>query len=137
VVVALVLAGLAGSLGTGKLAARTSQVAGFTVVSSRLVIQAIAPQRSEAEARAAALRKLAELRPDVSGLAVVGAYHDPAVLTVVDSQGNPAFSTGWPMNAWVFWMTAPPQAGFLHVDALAIVDAITGKVDGAQVRMHN
>lgn len=94
---------------------------------------------SEASAISAGLTAVVDLdrhRAETSSTAVIVGFRsvksyevtDPA--SVVDSQGNRLTLDQPPSNAWVEEYTAPPQARWSSISALAVIDSSTGVVRG-------
>lgn len=82
---------------------------------------------------AAALRTIATQgaangAPTVQGYAVTSAYHAIGLMRARTMDGRSVASFDHPEDAWVVEFSAPPQLGWAHVSAFAIVDARTGKV---------
>ena len=82
---------------------------------------------------AAALRSIAtqgaaNSAPAVQGYSLTSAYHAVGLMRASTTDGRGTYSSDRPADAWVLEFVAPPQLGWAHVSAFAVVDARSGKV---------
>ncbi len=107
-------------------------------------VNALRPRISEAQAVEAAVRKMAQVNPQVKGYAAVYAHYEAAPWQVYDQQGRLRFSQskshcllwviqlpGWacpPGAVWAIELRAPSQGAFREYEAFLLVDAKTGEV---------
>ncbi|HET9848400.1 MAG TPA: hypothetical protein VFR68_07585 [Candidatus Dormibacteraeota bacterium] len=67
--------------------------------------------------------------PSVQGYTLTSAYHAVGLLRARTMDGRETWSSDRPVDAWVLEFVAPPQLGWAHVSAFAVVDARTGNVE--------
>jgi hypothetical protein len=65
----------------------------------------------------------------VTGYRVTSAYHAIGLVRATTKDGRHVASWGDPKDVWVLEFVAPPQQGWAHVSAFAIIDARSGKVE--------
>ncbi len=65
----------------------------------------------------------------VTGYRVTSAYHAIGLVRATTKDGRGVASWGEPKDVWVLEFAAPPQQGWAHVTAFAIVDARNGKLE--------
>jgi hypothetical protein len=125
----------------------------LVAIGGLLVVQALGPHISEQAAAAAAVKKLQEMNPGVTGYTLVSARYDPAPDRVYDDRGNlisseshsscPIFiveAPGWLCHAhaaWIVHLRAPAQGGFSSNEAYVVVDASSGSVGSASLDRTN
>jgi hypothetical protein len=73
----------------------------------------------------------------INGLAINNAYLALGLTKATTKNGEEIASFQAPTDAWVFEYVAPPQAGWAHVSAIAIVNAQTGQVVQFSTDEHN
>ncbi len=111
-------------------------MAGATLISAQIHLPTFA-RLSQSDATARATQWLASMHPEVAGYELTSAYHADALTKVLDPSGYIAYKTSFPENDFVLWFGAPEQGGYKHISALIVVDALTGKIQAAQVRENN
>lgn len=67
--------------------------------------------------------------PGATGYRVTSAYHAFGLVRATTRDGKEVASWREPKDVWVLEFAAPPQQGWAHVRAFAIIDAPTGKVE--------
>ena len=132
---ALLLVVVLGAFGQAGPTTRDS-MAGLTVVNTQIHLPTFA-RLSRADAVSRATGWLIGERPDVTGYQLVFAYHADALTRGMDPAGYVAYKSSRAENDFVLWFMAPPQGGYQHVTALVIVNGLTGKIEGAQIRQTN
>jgi hypothetical protein len=65
----------------------------------------------------------------VTGYQVTSAYHAIGLVRASTKDGREVASWGDPKDVWVLEFAAPPQQGWAHVTAFAIIDARSGTVE--------
>ena len=114
-----------------------------------LIVQAVRPDISEADATAAAMNRIQQMNTGASGFALVSARYDPAPDKVSDDHGNLIYSESRSAcliggiqlpsfvchaeAAWILHLVAPAQGGHTAYDAYVVVSATTGRVISASV----
>jgi hypothetical protein len=129
---ALSLVVLLGAFGQAGPTSRYS-LADVTVVNAQIHLPTFA-RLSQADAVSRAVRWLYDEHPEVTGYQLISAYHEDALTQVMDPGGYVAYKSSLPENDFVLWFMAPPQGGYQKVTALVIVNALTGKIEAAQIR---
>jgi len=118
-----------------------------------LIVQALRPHVSQESATAAAVRKLQQMNPNVTGYTLVSARYDPAPDRIYDDRGNLIGSESrsacliaglqapsWLCHAdaaWILHLRAPAQGGYRSNDAYVVVNATTGSVSSASLASSN
>jgi hypothetical protein len=115
----------------------TTHVGALTVVTVAYEFTGTTDEISEAQGEQAALKKVHELRPDVTGVAVSHTQRTKGLYSVADSNGNRIFSSSQPIDAWVFELHGPPQLGFKTVTGASVINATTGEVEMVSVLLSN
>lgn len=113
----------------------THHLANFSVVEEANAKAPVPVPQETAQQNA--LQILSGLDATVTGFRVQDAYHAAALLKVSDVTGRILHTSSTPEDAWVFKYTAPRQKHYLHVTALVVVDAPTGRVLDAQLLQTN
>jgi len=72
-----------------------------------------------------------------TGLTLRSGHHGFGLTRVRTADGKETGTFGRPLDAWVLEFSAPPQQGWAHVSAFAVVDATNGHVVSASVDEHN
>jgi hypothetical protein len=119
----------------------------LVAIGGLLILQALRPRVSQADATATALRQVQQMDPGVHGFVVVSARYDPAPDRVYDDLGNLIYSEtrsscqvwivqgpAWLCHAdgaWIVHLRAPSQGAFNNHEAYVIVNGHDGTVSSA------
>jgi hypothetical protein len=96
----------------------------------------------EATAINTALRTIAEQARSngaviVSGYVLTSGYHATGLVKATTSSGAVYTTFSRPRDVWVLEFSAPAQAGWAYVSAIAVIDAQTGEVMQLSEHKHN
>jgi hypothetical protein len=122
-------------------------------IGAGLILQALRPRISQAQATAVALRQASQMDPGVHGFFVVSARYDPAPDRVVDNRGNVIYSEthsscpvlifqgpAWLCHAdgvWIVYLRAPAQGGFANHEGYVMVRGDSGTVSSSSSNSTN
>jgi hypothetical protein len=133
--VLLILLG-AGLTQVRHLDALTTRVGSLTVVTDAYASEGGGGITQEA-AEADAVRSIANLRPDLIRPSLGASRLVVGVRQVSDSRGQIIYANTSGIAAWVMEVTAPPQAGFAHVNGAVILNAADGSTMAMSILMNN
>jgi len=121
----------------------------LAVVAGLLIIQALRPHVSQETGTTIALNRLHQMNSSVSGYVLVSARYDPAPDKVYDDNGNLIESESrsacrvlslqvptqlcHPDAAWVLHFRAPAQGIWSNYDAWVVVNATNGSISSASL----
>jgi hypothetical protein len=91
---------------------------------------------AEADAREAALAKVAELKPELRGLVVERATRQ-MVSSVTDDEGLLQAVFDPPVDGFVYELTGPGSGQYQVVSGIVVVNAATGEVEAADFMEYN
>ena len=115
----------------------TSHLGDLTIVTAAYANPNLGATVSEDVAKAAAIKKIHEIQPTVSGVQFNVARQASGLRGVQDSRGNPIYSNPTGVNAWVLEFSAPAQGGYKFVSGVVVVDSASGTVDSASILLSN